>query len=257
MIISSRHIIVLLWILVPPTLAFAEETALLAKPGKLLFEDDFSRADLAPKWKVGMGFFTIENGVVRGAENPADHHGGFAKANFPFKDVVAEFSFKFDGATSFNFTMDDNTYKGSHAGHICRVSVYPAMVQLYDVKFGTMKTDVYEKLHDPGTSAEEKKRVQESIKDKSAKFKVALDPAAWHAARVAVVGEEMLVSIDEKVVGYFKSEGIAHPTKNLLGFTVLGKSLLLKNVKVWEAEVSADWAGRRQSVLSSVRAEGK
>jgi len=35
-----------------------------ATPGKLLFEDDFARADLAPKWKVGKGFFEVKDGVV-------------------------------------------------------------------------------------------------------------------------------------------------------------------------------------------------
>jgi hypothetical protein len=231
----------------------ADEQPLLARPGKLLFEDDFSRGEIGPKWKVGMGFFNIENGVLRGAENPADKHGGFAKTRFEFKDVVAEFSFKFDGSTSFNFTMDDSSYKASHAGHICRVSVYPTQIYLGDMKFGAMKNEVYAKLHDPNTTPAEKKEVQASIKDKSATFKMAIDPAAWHQARVEIVGDEMLVSIDGKTAGYLKSEGIGHPSKNLLGFTILGTSTLLDNVKVWEATASPEWATRRADVVAAIR----
>src|SRR3954469_8483093 len=71
----------------------ADEPLLLGKPGKLLFEDDFSRGEMAPKWKVGLGFFTIKDGVVTAAENPADKHGAFAfvDPHFQYKDFVAEF----------------------------------------------------------------------------------------------------------------------------------------------------------------------
>ena len=33
---------------------------LLARPGKVLFEDDFARAELGPKWKQGKGYWTME-----------------------------------------------------------------------------------------------------------------------------------------------------------------------------------------------------
>ncbi len=42
----------------------ADGEPLLAKPGKLLFEDDFSRSVIAPKWTVGKGAYLVEGGVV-------------------------------------------------------------------------------------------------------------------------------------------------------------------------------------------------
>jgi len=39
--------------LVTSYLAAGEDKPLLATPGKLLFEDDFSRTEIGPKWKVG------------------------------------------------------------------------------------------------------------------------------------------------------------------------------------------------------------
>jgi hypothetical protein len=232
--------------------AMADDKPVLATPGKLLFEDDFSHNDLKTKWKVGKGFFAVEDGVVRVTENPEDHHGAYFKANFPYKDVVAEFSFKLEGSKSFNFTMDDNKYKGSHAGHICRAMISANQVQLGDSKFGVMRNDVHEKMTDPKTTPEEKKKVQASIKDKAATFKVHLDAGKWHQGRVEVVGDEMLVSIDGKPVGYLKSEGVDHATKNLLGFTVSGKSTLLDNVKVWAAKASPDWQSQKSEVLASL-----
>lgn len=233
--------------------AAAVDKPVLGTPGKVLLEDDFARGEMAPKWRVGLGWFTIKDGVVTATENPADKHGAYAKARFPYRDVVAEFSFKLDGSRSFNFVVDDNTYKGAHAGHICRVMISAAQVQLGDSKFGTMRKDVYAKMKDPATTDQEKKAVRESIKDKVATFKVAIDPAAWHRARVEIVGDEMLVSLNGRPVGYLRSEGLAHPTKNMLGFTVLGKSTLLDDVKVWGATANPDWAARRDAVVAAIR----
>src|SRR4051794_29347825 len=76
----------------------AEGHALLAKPGKPIFEDDFSRDEMKPKWKVGKGLWSVKDGVVTSEEVPADKHGAYAYIEPPveYKDVVAEFSFKFD-----------------------------------------------------------------------------------------------------------------------------------------------------------------
>jgi len=41
----------------------------MAVAGKVLFEDDFARADMTPKWKVGKGFFEIKDGTVSVAAN--------------------------------------------------------------------------------------------------------------------------------------------------------------------------------------------
>ncbi len=233
----------------------ADDSPLLGKPGKVLFEDDFSRPDMVPKWKVGLGFFTIQDGVVTAAENPADNHGAFAfiDPHIAYKDIEAEFSFKFDGGKSCAFRMDDTNYTGSHSGHIIRATIRPTGVTLDDSKFGSMKTDLYEKNKDPNTPPEEKKQILAIMKARTAAFKVDLDLTKWHQARVEVVGDEMLVSIDGKPVGYMKSEGVDHPTKNAVGFTIGGKSIQLDNLKVWEATASPGWPGHRADVLGSLQ----
>jgi hypothetical protein len=233
----------------------AAEQPILGKPGKLLFGDDFSRSQMPPKWRLGKGFWEIHDGVVTAAENPDDHHGAYAYADprFPYKDIVAQFSFKFDGSTACHFMMEDSNYKGSHAGHIIRATVTPAAAMLADSKFGGMKNEIHDKMIDPQTTAEEKKQLQASIKDKSVSFKITLDAAKWHEARVEVVGDEMLLSIDNQPVGYLKSEGVDHPTKNMVGFTVSGKSTQLDNVRVWEATARSDWSQSRADVLAALR----
>ena len=228
------------------------------KAGKLLFEDDFARAEMAPKWRVGKGSFAIKDGVVTAAENPDDHHGAYAyvKPNFLFKDIIAEFSAKLDGGRACHFMINDTSYKEAHAGHILRATLLAGKVDLADYKFGAMKNEIFEKNKDPKTTPEEKKKLRESIKDKQAVFKTDADFTQWHAIRVEIVGDEMLVSIDGKPAGYLKSAGIDHATKNAIGFEISGKSWELKNMKVWEATPSADWAGHREAVVGAIAHSG-
>ena len=226
----------------------------LAKPGRLLFEDNFARSELPPKWRPGKGFFTVKDGVLAIAENPDDKHGAYTYVtpSFVYKDIVAEFSVKFDGGRSCHFMINDSKYKEAHAGHIAKATLTPGKVNLSDYKFGAMKNDVFDKLKDEKTTAEEKKKIRESIKDKSADFKTAVDLSQWHVVRVEIVGDEMLVSIDGKPAGYLKSEGIDHPTKNAIGFEVGGKQVLVKDMKVWEATASSDWAAKKSAVIGSL-----
>jgi hypothetical protein len=236
--------------------SFATDSpTLLAKPGKLLFEDDFSRPEMKPKWNVGKGDWSVKDGIVSAAEKPEDKHAAYAyiTPNIDYKDAVAEFSFHFDGCKSVQLNIRDSKYKGAHAGHIIRVQFQPTSVQLADWKTGVMKNENYEKTSDPKADPAVKKEIQEKIKDKTASFKIAFDIAEWHVARVEVVGDEMLVSLDGKPVGYLKSEGIDHATKNMLGITVGGKTGNVKNVKFWEASASADWASGRTAVLESLK----
>ena len=230
----------------------ADKLPILGKPGKLLFEDDFSRNEMPPKWRLGKGFWEIHNGMAVAAENPEDHHGAYAyvEPRFPYKDIVAEFDFKFDGSTGCHFMMEDSNYKESHAGHIIRATITPTTANVADSKFGGMKNEIHDKMKDTSTSEEEKKRLQDSIKDKSATYKIALDVTKSHQGRVEVVGDEMLLSIDNRPVAYIKSEGVNHPTKNMIGFTIAGKSTQLDNLKVWDATVRPDWLKSRADLLA-------
>jgi hypothetical protein len=226
-----------------------------AAPGKLLFEDDFARAEMAPKWKVGKGFFEVKDGVVTVSENPDDKHGAYAyvQPKFQFKDVVVEYSAKLEGSRACHLMVNDSNYKEAHAGHILRASLMPGKVDVADYKYGAMKNEIFDKMKDPATTDDEKKKLRESIKDKGAAFKTEADLSQWHRIRVEILGDEMFVSIDDKPAGYLKSAGLDHPTKNALGFEVGGKSSLLKGMKVWEAAPAADAAARRDSFLAALK----
>src|SRR3954467_2836986 len=98
----------------------ADGQPLLAKPGKVLFEDDFARSDMKPKWRLGKGTWAVKDGVASAMELPDDHHAAYAYIvpNVEYKNIVAEYSFRLDAATKIHLMMEDNKYKGAHAGHI-------------------------------------------------------------------------------------------------------------------------------------------
>lgn len=227
----------------------------LAAPGKSLFEDDFARAEMAPKWRVGKGFFEVKDGVMTVAENPDDKHGAYAyvQPKIQFKDVVVEYSAKLEGSRACHLMINDTNYKEAHAGHILRATLMPGKVDLADYKYGSMKNEIFDKMKDPKTTDDEKKKMRESIKDKQAAFKTDADFAQWHKIRVEIVGDEMLMSIDDVPAGYLKSAGLDHATKNSIGFEVGGKSSLIKGMKIWEASPSKDWSARRDAVIAALK----
>src|SRR5882672_9360063 len=124
--------------------------------------------------------------MVTASEIPEDKHGAYAyvKPSFQFKDIVVEYSAKLDGSRACHLMINDSNYKEAHAGHILRASLMLGKVDLADYKFGAMKNEIFDKMKDPATSDDEKKKLRESIKDKGAVFKTEADLAQWHKIRV-------------------------------------------------------------------------
>jgi hypothetical protein len=50
-----------------------------------------------------------------------------------------------------------------------------------------------------------------------------------------------------------KSEGVAHKTKNMVGFTVGGTSAQIDNLKIWDAMANAGSAGNRAEVITGMK----
>jgi hypothetical protein len=200
----------------------------LAQKGEQLFADDFERADLG-EWKPLIPTFTVRDGVLKGEQTRADH-GAVGRVYRPMKDVIVEFKFKLDGSTGFNAVFDDQKFKGSHAGHICRVAFAPTQIRLGDDKEGVMRNDIFEMRKDPARKAEADKLL--AGRGSAAPFKI--DPEEWHQVAIEIAGDRMRVSLDGKPVGYLKSPGIDHETKSSFHFTVNGPGVLFDDVRIWK-----------------------
>ncbi len=209
----------------------AEVPPPLAKRGALLFSDDFERTEIGPRWETSQRAFSIVNGALKGGQVRSEH-GAIGAVEVPFKDAVIEFKFRFEGAMGISAVCDDKAFQGSHAGHLCRVTINPRLIRLGDDKEGGMRKDILEMRKDPKRKAE----VDKLIEGRTATFPMKIETSQWHHLVMEIVGDEMRVSLDDKPAGWLKSPGIAHPTKGRFHFTISGKDVLLDDVKIWAAE---------------------
>lgn len=218
---------------IPTIFLIACATAISAAPpaekGEPILSDDFARSDLG-EWKAVIPTFAIEGGALKGTQT-RDDHGAVGRVHRPMKDVIVEFRFKLAGSTGFNAVFDDQQFKGSHAGHICRVAFAPKQIRLGDDKEGVMRTDIFEMRKDPARKAEAEKL----IVGRGASANVSISADAWHDVAIEIVGDQMRVTLDGKPAGELKSPGIAHETKTSFHFTVNGPGVLFDDVRIWKA----------------------
>lgn len=211
--------------------AIADVPAPVAEKGELLFSDDFERTEPGKNWKTVIPTFTVEDGVLKGSQT-RDDHGSVGRTYVSMKDVVVEFKFQLAGAKTFNVVFDDKNFKGSHAGHICRVAIAQKQIRLGDDKEGIMRNDIFAMRRDPARKAESAKL----LKGRTTVVKMGVDSNKWYQLRIEISGDEMRVSLDGKAIGYLKSPGLAHPTKESVHFTVIGKDALFDDVRIWKAK---------------------
>ena len=192
-----------------------------------IFSDLFERAELGSAWRVVTPAFTIADGVLKGSQTRSDH-GAVGSIHAPFRDGVIEFRFRFEGATSINAVCDDKGFKGSHAGHICRVAITPKQIRLGDDKEGVMRNDILEMRKDPARKAEAEKL----LAGRGSTVPVKLEPGQWHTMRIAITGDTLRAALDGAPVASLQSPGIAHATKTDFHFTVTGKDALLDDIRI-------------------------
>jgi hypothetical protein len=209
-----------------------------AGKGELLFSDDFERGDLG-EWKTVIPAFSVRDGVLIGWQERADH-GAVGRIHRPMKDVVVEFKFRLEGSATFNAVFDDQNFKGSHAGHICRVAFTQKAIRLGDDREGIMRNDIYEMRKDPARKAEAGGLIQ----GRSTQTPVTLGQNKWYQVAIEITGDRMCVSLDGKPAAELVSPGIAHETKTSFHFTVTGPCVHFDDVRIWKAGSTAPPSGQ-------------
>ncbi|MFK5922026.1 MAG: DUF1080 domain-containing protein [Verrucomicrobiota bacterium] len=203
---------------------------------ELIFEDDFSSEGFGERWKHYKSASEVKGGVFYGITSPDSDHQAVDTIKFEGRqDMQVAVKFRFSGtdAKRFNLKFDDNKYKGSHAGHICRVVLSPKMVMLSDGKTGVFKNEIFDKRKAGGKPDEKTKKLLES---KTSKTAVELKMDKWHDLLIQTKGDTMTVSIDGKKVVELKSEGIAHETKSSVGMATPGKGVSYDDFEVRAAK---------------------
>lgn len=198
-----------------------------------ILRDDFQQPELSDRWDIRLPTWQIRDGGLFGCEDPNQGHGAVIQSNLDFDDLTLEFDFRLEGSSRFNVVIDDQGHHGSHAGHICRISVSQRAIELRDDKTGAMENSIFALRRDPSTKA----LAAPKLIGKSLRVPVALKQQQWYKLRMSIAGERMTAWLDGRWLGTFSSAGIGHPTKTDFGFTVPGKGVVFDHVVAWKPSI--------------------
>lgn len=186
---------------------------------RTIFADDFSGDKFGPRWGHYKSGSVVKDGMLIGITPEGSDHSAVDNIKFPpEKDLEVSVKFRFASAKarSFNVWFDDKDYKGSHAGHICSVTVSPTAVTIADAKTGNFRNDLYEKRKSGAALSTEEKAF---LQTKTTRVATTVSLQDWHTLVARTKGDTVEVLIDGKSVGKFKSEGVAHDHKTLVSLT--------------------------------------
>ena len=174
----------------------------MAKPGKVLLNDNFDKAELGKVWAASKGEWKVKDGAIVAKELKSDKHAAVLTCKLKNHDSIVRFSFKLDGSTKgFHFSLN-------HAkGHLFRVIVAPTGL--------TVRTD--------------KDKKDTSIKSELiAQAKAKFEQGKWYTLQVEMVGDNGL-----KVSGRHPRLDTGKPNYR---FVMKGETLSIDDLKIWSAE---------------------
>jgi len=183
-------------------------TPVLAKPGDLVFADDFESAELSKTWAQIRGEWNVVEGEVVGKEVKSDKHAAVFHCLKKNRNSIVRFSFKLDGAEGFHFSLN-------HAkGHLFRVLVSGDSL--------LVRTDVDKK---------DKSIKSEVVAKAVGKF----EQDKWYTMQIEMVGDKVSVVTDNglKVTGQNSRLDTDKPNYR---FILKGESLVLDDVKIWAVQ---------------------
>lgn len=182
---------------------------LISKKGESLMEADFaSDGPLKSPWTMAKGKWEAKDGALWGAELEADKHAAVLHYNKKVHNLIVEFDYEMQGAKFLHLSFN-------HAkGHLWRLMITDKEVRLQKDK----------DKKDPNSKAEV-----------SAKASLISKTGERHHVVVEIVGSQIVARIDDKIT--LKASNSAFDTqKPNIRFIVRGKSVLLDDVKAWQAE---------------------
>lgn len=192
---------------------FACIPAVCAAPsGQPLVEDNFERAELGKGWSVQTGSWKIEDGVLHGAEIPADHHSAAARRTVQTSDATYKLKFRLtEGAKGFHFGFDPARGELKKRGHLFSVIVMPSGWKILK------HVDKDRPKEDPN----------EILANTPHKF----EPGKWYSLEVVTSGTHVKASIEgiEPLEADHPSFGVKKPT---LVFRAIGDGVEVDDISV-------------------------
>jgi len=172
--------------------------------------DDFSTdGSLKSPWTMPKGKWEVKDGTLWAAEVKADKHAAVLHYNKKSHNLIVQFDYELNGAQFLHLSFN-------HAkGHLWRLMITDKEIRLQKDK----------NKKDPSSKTEV-----------AAKASFVSKPGERHTVTVEIVGPQIVARIDDKVT--LKASNPAFDTeKPHIRFIVRGESVLIDNVKAWQAEV--------------------
>ncbi|NJM55557.1 MAG: LamG domain-containing protein [Verrucomicrobiae bacterium] len=218
-----------------------------ADHGTLIFSDDFNRNESQEKTDdPGNGWGTnsrsrakgdkqvdLKDGAMRIFISPQADHAVSVTHPAEFTDGAVALRFMLEDAKdSIGLNFADLQFKEVWAGHLFVAKVDAKQVELTDLKTGNMRLDIRTaRTEKKELTAEQKK----AMDGKTKKIPHATEVGKWHDLLVTIHGDELSLTLDGKLIGSFKSPGIAHPTKRMLRLAV-PRNAVVDDVRIWRKQ---------------------
>ncbi|MDC0302816.1 LamG domain-containing protein [bacterium] len=165
----------------------------------------------------------LKDGAMHITFHPVADHAVSVVHPAEFQDGRVTLRFKLPTDNdSLGLNFADLKFKEVHAGHLCMTKISTKNVQINDLKTGNMKLAIRTARQNKTITPEQ----QEMLKNKTKRFPNKIEAGKWHTLSVTIKGQTMTVFINDKEVGSFTSEGIAHPTKRTLRVAVPKKAII-------------------------------
>jgi hypothetical protein len=186
----------------------ADLKLLATRAAKPVVHEEFDGPKLPKGWVANKGDFQIREGMVAGWEKKEDKHAAVLTLQKPFRNAILRFSFKRDGVTGFNVSLN-------HAkGHLFRVLIGDEGL--------TINKD--RDKSDPASRP---------VVLGKAEGKMATGD--WHTLQIEIVGDRVAVQADNGA-----KLDVRHPSldvnKTGFRFVMRGSTLYLDDVTVWDVQ---------------------
>ncbi|MCH9656928.1 MAG: hypothetical protein K0U89_24060, partial [Planctomycetes bacterium] len=225
----------------------------LREKGTLIFHDAFEReedgnlaraigngwnsatANRVPEIKMA----DLDEGILKIASaTQKAGHAAHIHHEAGFTDGGAIVRFRFPGLNrneSLQLGFVDRQTKGIHAGHLCYAKLTQNNATLMDWKTGVMNL----KIRKQRQNYRDRKEPIPTDLDTFLKTKQITEnwkaDNSWHDLVLVTEGDEMRLSLDDKLIARHRSPGFAHPMKRWFSF-LIPSTVWVDDVKIWKVK---------------------
>jgi len=194
----------------------------MCERGELLFSDDFSGDEISESWRVLKGDWKIADGALRGVELAEDDHAAVILHEMEFKNMILQFSFKFEGGKVTGIAMNNKD------GHVCRLSITANGFSIHKDR--------------PRRESDEEAVTLDKV---SVSFK----PGEWYTILLEVYGNEMVAYLDKMhfVLGEHEKVGA---DKTCWTIPVAGEGICFDDIRVWDALPNKKWKKSKKKMTA-------